>query len=289
MLELRGKPVVEKLESELIKKIKLLKTDGIVPTLSILRVGEDSGQLSYEKSIVKKAENLGINVKKVIKNIASKTDDIIKEIEFLNNDKNVNGILLLQPLPKSMDASLIRNSISKDKDVDCISDKSLGDFFVNYGKQNVIAPCTPEAVLEILKFYGYKLLGKKVVILGRSMVVGKPLQNMLLEENMTVSICHSKTPKEVLVELCRSADYIVSCVGRYDFMTKDAFTKGQVLIDVGINFVDGKLVGDFNVEKISDIVEAMTPVPGGIGGITTLLLMKHIVDCTYQQKDCTYE
>ena len=201
-----------------------------------------------------------------------------RQIQSINRDEKIHGVLLLQPLPKGIDAAKVRNTLAPEKDLDCISDDALGRMFT--GREGY-GPCTAESCIEILKYYNIPIKGKKAVVIGRSMVIGKPAALMLLQENATVTICHTKTAPEDLKAICRDADIIIAAAGKIGAVTADMAREGQTIVDVGINFdEEGKMTGDVDFESVSQALGedgAITPVPGGVGSVTTSLLMRHLV------------
>lgn len=274
---LKGKEVADAIDEEILARTPSLYEKGLVPTLAIVRVGENPSDIAYENGAVKKAKKLGLQPEKFTCPADIAQEDLIAVIESINNDEKIHGILLLQPLPKSMDADAVRNALCAEKDLDCISDGSLSQLFL--GRDTGFAPCTAEACIEILKHNHIEIKGKKVVVIGRSMVIGKPVAMMLLKENATITICHTRTEKTDLETICQSADIIIAAAGRAGTLTADMVSPGQVIIDVGINFnEEGKMLGDVDFDPVSDIVSAITPVPGGVGSVTTTLLMKHLVE-----------
>lgn len=273
---LKGKDAAEAVNKEILSRTPALYEKNIVPTLGIIRVGENPSDIAYENGAVKKAKELGLQVEKFTCPAEFEESDLISVIEAVNVDSKINGILLLQPLPAHMDADKVRNAIAPEKDMDCISDGALGKFFTN---KDAYAPCTAESCMEILKHYEIPVEGKKVAVIGRSMVIGKPVALMLTAANATVTVCHTRTPKEDLIKICRDADIIVAAAGHKGTVTAEMVRAGQTIIDVGINFdEDGKMCGDVDFDAVSEIVDAITPVPGGVGSVTTSLLMKHLVD-----------
>lgn len=270
-----GKPVADKIKDNIKERIENLKKNKTEPTLAILRVGNKPDDIAYQKGATKTMEELGISVFSVELEEDATTDDVSKVIEELNADTKVHGVLMLRPLPKHIDENKIKNMLSVEKDIDCMSE--LGIAKILEPKTAIKRPCTPQAVIEILKHYNVKTEGKNAVVLGRSNVIGKPVALLLLEENATVTICHSKT--ENLAEVCRQADILISAIGKPKFVTKDFVKEGAVVIDVGINFDENNnMVGDADFENIKDIVSGITPVPGGVGSVTTTVLAMNLVN-----------
>ena len=276
MEPLKGKPVADKINEQTVAMAEKLLSQNIVPTLAILRVGNNPSDVAYEESAVKKAKTLGIHVEKYIMDIKADESDVLDVLKVLNDDENIHGVLMFRPLPKGIDEEKVRNHLSVAKDVDGITDAALGGLFT--GNMLGFPPCTAEAAMTILKYYGIELAGKKAVVIGRSLVVGKPVAMMLMAQNATVTVCHSRTPKEDLKSVCIDADIIICATGKMNTLTEDCVNGKQIVIDVGINFdEEGKMCGDADFEAVKDNVKAITPVPGGVGGVTTALLMHHTV------------
>lgn len=275
---LKGKAVADRINEEILERTPALYEKGIVPTLAIVRVGENPSDIAYENGAVKKAKSLGLQPEKYICPADITEEDLIQVIQSINEDEKIHGVLLLQPLPKGIDAAKVRNTLAPEKDLDCISDDALGRMFT--GREGY-GPCTAESCIEILKYYNIPIKGKKAVVIGRSMVIGKPAALMLLQENATVTICHTKTAPEDLKAICRDADIIIAAAGKIGAVTADMAREGQTIVDVGINFdEEGKMTGDVDFEPVSQVLGedgAITPVPGGVGSVTTSLLMRHLV------------
>lgn len=274
MQELLGKPVADSINEGLKETIEKLSSNGKTPTLGVVRVGAREDDISYERGLLKKFESMNCNVN-VYELAADCTQVELEEtINFLNNDSEINGILMFRPLPKTLSEARIKEIINPSKDVDSMGTASLAGVFA--GDKNAFPPCTAQAVVEILKFYGIELKGKKVTVVGRSLVIGKPVSMLLLSENATVTICHTKTAD--LKAECKAADIIVACAGVAKMLTSDYVREDQIVIDVGMNVDEnGKLCGDVDFEEVSKIVDAITPVPRGVGSVTTSVLLKHTV------------
>lgn len=271
---LKGNVVAGKIKEKMKKDIEELEKHGKVPTLAIVRLGDNPGDVSYEKSIIKNCDNIGIKSKVFERDVNIKTEELIELIEELNKDDNISGILVFRPLPNHIDEEIIRNTISPLKDVDCMHPLNLERIFE--GDMDGFAPCTPKAAMEMLKHYEIPLEGKNVVVVNRSMVVGKPLAMMLLKENATVTICHSRTRN--LEEITNRADIVVVALGKAKFFGKKYFNENSIVIDVGVSLDEnGKLSGDADYEKLSPIVSKITPVPGGVGSVTTSILLSQVV------------
>lgn len=274
---LKGKAAADALNEKLLDRAVAMCEEGTAPTLAIVRVGENGSDIAYETGAVKKAQQVAVAVEKFICPADIREEDLMDIIDFINCNDKIHGMLLLQPLPKHLNSERIRNSIAIEKDMDCIGDGSLAHLFLQ--KEGAYVPCTAESCMEILKYYDIPVRGKKVVVIGRSLVIGKPVAMMLLAENATVTICHTKTTEEDMVALCKQADIIIAAAGHRNTLTAEMVAPGQTIIDVGINFnEEGKMVGDVDFEPVSEIVDAITPVPGGVGSMTTTLLMKHVIE-----------
>lgn len=271
---LKGNVVANQIKEKMKQDIEELKKHGKTPTLAIVRLGDNPGDISYEKSIIKNCDNVGIKAVVYERDVDIKTEELIELIEELNKDDETSGILVFRPLPKHIDEEIIRNVISPEKDVDCMHPLNLERIFE--GDMDGFAPCTPKAAMEILKYYDIPLEGKNVVVVNRSMVVGKPLAMMLLKENATVTICHSRTQN--LHEITNKADVVVVALGKAKFFDEKYFNEDSIVIDVGVSLDEnGKLSGDADFEKLSPMVDKITPVPGGVGSVTTSILLSQVV------------
>ncbi len=281
---LLGKEVNEALVSALQKRTAALKEKGVQPTLGIIRLGENPSDLSYEKGATKRAEEVGVAVKNYILPEDASKEDVLKVIDQVNADDSVHGVLMFRPLPKHLkaDQDEICNRLAPKKDVDSMTHMSNAGVFE--GQDLGYAPCTPAACMEILDHYGIDCKGKNAVVIGRSLVVGKPAAMMLMAKNATVTICHTKTVNTA--EVCKNADIIISAAGVLNSLTKDFVREGQIVIDVSMNWNPEKITskgkggmsGDCVFEEVEPIVDAITPVPGGVGAVTTTVLMKHVVE-----------
>lgn len=271
MLLMKGKEVADAAKSQLLSAITHLKQDNIIITLAILIVGNDPASHAYKDRMVKLAESLGIVTQVVLLPEDANMPTVLAEIQKLNKDTRITGILPMMPLPRHLDANIVSNEIATDKDVDCLHTYNIGEL---YSVNSKWAPCTPRAVMATLNHYKIPVVGKHVVIIGRSNVVGKPVANLLLAANATVTICHSKTTN--ISSITKHADIIVAAVGVPGFVQPDMVKDGVVIIDVGINSVDGKLVGDVQSE-VQAKASAFTPVPGGIGTVTTTMLAQALL------------
>ena len=272
---LKGGEVSKGVKFEISNTIKELSEIGKFPQLGIIRVGADPSDISYERSILKNCDSLGIKTKIVELDETIDTDGLINSIGELNNDNLISGILVFRPLPKHIDDERIRMSIDPLKDVDCMHPLNLEKIFE--GDITGFAPCTPKAAMEILLHNDIPLEGKTVVVINRSMVVGKPLAMMLLEKNATVTICHSKTQN--LDEITKKADIVMTALGKAKILDDKYFNKNSIVIDIGVSLdSDGKISGDIDMDKVNDKIQMLTPVPGGVGSVTTSILLKQVVD-----------
>ncbi len=281
---LKGKAVATAVKEDLVKKVEILKGKGISPKLGILRVGSRPDDLFYEGGIKKTGDAVGLEyeVFEFPEDVTQETFE--KAMRDVGNDNKFHGILMFSPLPKHLDEKKIRSLIPVEKDVDCMTLGSAGKVFAD--DETGFPPCTPTACMDILKFYDIPLKGKKVVVLGRSLVVGKPVAILLLREHATVTICHSRT--ENLADVCKEAEILVAAVGKAKMVKSNFVKPGQIVIDVGINpdpDNPGKYCGDVDLEEVEPIVDQITPVPGGVGSVTTTVLCKQtIMACEMQNK-----
>lgn len=252
----------------------LERLKGKVPKLGIIRVGERADDKSYERGAVKRMESFGLRVQSYVYPEKISHEDFEKEFRTINEDPDVAGILLLRPLPGQISEKQIENMIDPAKDLDGISPANIAKVFA--GDSTGFAPCTAEAVVEMLKAAGISISGKRITIVGRSMVVGRPLSMLLLQENATVTICHTRTRE--LAGACRSAEILVAAAGKAGMIDQSFVGKDAVVIDVGINVDEkGRLCGDVDFDSITEIASMATPVPGGVGVVTTAVLAKHLV------------
>lgn len=271
---IKGKPVADRISENVTLEVNELVAQGINPKLTIVRIGQNPSDLSYERGALKRCQTIGIQTEVLELPETITQEDYIAKLEELNNDKNVHAILCFRPLPKGFDEDVVKYHISPQKDVDCFS--PINSAKVMEGDTTGFPPCTPTAVVEILKHYEVNLNGANVAVLGRSMVVGKPVSMLLLNENATVTICHSRTKD--LKQVTSQADVLVAAVGRAKMVKADFVKEGAAVIDVGINVdEEGKLCGDVDTNDVVDKVSMITPVPGGVGSVTTSVLAKHVV------------
>ena len=271
---LKGKPVVDQMAVDLRKRIDALAQSGVTPTLALVRLGQRPDDLSYERTAVKRAASLGINTKPYVLDEFAPEAALKATLQSINYDKTVHGCLMFRPLPRSIDEKAMCDMLAAAKDVDGISVASLAAVFTDDGSG--FPPCTAEACVKMLDHYEIPIEGKHVVVIGRSLVIGKPVSMMLLRLNATVTMCHSRTKN--LAEICRAADIVICATGRARAYGREYFSDGQTVLDVGINFdAEGNLCGDVDFSEVEPVVAAITPVPGGIGTVTTSLTMEHTV------------
>lgn len=272
---LKGAPVAARLTEETAARAAELGSRGIVPTLCLIRVGERADDLSYERGLLKRAASAGVDVRKVVLDATCSRGELMAAIASANADPAVHGILMFRPLPASLDEAVACEAIAPEKDVDCLTSASLAGVFTGSGEG--YAPCTADAVMHLLSAAGVPLEGARVTVVGRSLVIGRPVAMMLQAANATVTMCHSKTRD--LAECCREADVLVVACGRARMVGADCVRAGQVVVDVGINWDEsvGGLVGDVDFDAVEPVADAITPVPGGVGSLTTAVLMKHVV------------
>ena len=278
METLKGLPVANAINEKIIEEMKDCK--GAIPHLAIVRVGERPDDMSYERGATKKMEKVGFRCTSYTFPADIDNDSFQKEFDKINGDEDIDGILLLRPLPKHLDEKAIENRIASVKDLDGISPMNLAKVYA--GDPTGYGPCTAEAVIEMLDYAGVDLKGKRAVVIGRSLVVGKPAAMMLIKKNATVTVCHTRTVD--MPSVVKEADIVVVAAGKAGVIDGSYLREGQIVIDVGINVnEEGKLCGDVNFEEAEKIVEAITPVPRGVGGVTTSILLEHVVDAAIAQ------
>ena len=273
---LKGAPVVEAINKRMTDDVEMLKAKGVNPTLAILRVGERPEDLSYEKGATKKAEAVGVAVRHIVLPADTTQAELEAEIVKLNEDTGVHGILMFRPLPDGLDGERARQLLSPAKDIDGCTDGSLAGVFTN--SEVGFPPCTAQAALEVLDFYEVPLRGKRAAVVGRSLVVGRCAAMMLMHRDATVSICHTKTADVAAVtSLC---DVVITAAGKLHYYDENYANDKQIIIDVGINWDEkkGGISGDVDFETVEPIVKALTPVPGGVGAVTSCVLISHVVE-----------
>ena len=264
---LLGKPVADAMAADIVARAKALTASGKQPTLAIVRVGERSDDLTYERSAMKRADACGIAVKQFVLPADASTDDVLAAVATVNSDDSIHGCLLFRPLPEGIDEQAVCNALDPAKDIDGITRGSLATLFAGTGEG--FAPCTAAACIDILDHYGINPQGKKAVVLGRSLVIGKPVALMLLARNATVTVCHSRT--QDLASAVRDADIVVCATGRARAYGADLFAPGQTVLDVGIK------CGDADFDAVESVVSAITPVPRGVGSVTTVAMLRNVV------------
>ncbi|MDD6189144.1 MAG: bifunctional 5,10-methylenetetrahydrofolate dehydrogenase/5,10-methenyltetrahydrofolate cyclohydrolase [Clostridiales bacterium] len=273
---LKGSAVAAALNARSTAKVEELKREGVSPTLAILRVGERADDISYEKGAMKRCAAAGVEVKNVTFPADVGQAELMAVLDGLNKDESVHGVLILRPLPSQLDEKAVCRALAPSKDVDGITSGSLAGVFTGSGEG--YPPCTAEACMEILEHYGIECSGKRAAVIGRSLVVGRPVAMMLMARNSTVTICHTRTAD--IPSITREADIVIVAAGHAETIDGEYFRPGQAVIDVGINWSEekGKLCGDVCFEEAEPIVSAITPVPGGVGSVTTAVLVSHVVD-----------
>ena len=278
---LKGAPVVAAMNEHNAALCAQLKTAGIIPTLAVVRVGEREDDLAYERGVMTRCGKVGVAVRQYVLPADAAQDALLQVIDEINTDDSIHGCLLFRPLPKQFDDRTVRTALRPEKDIDGITDASLAGVFTNTDLG--YAPCTAQACLEILKYYNVPLSGKRAVVVGRSLVVGKPAAMMLDRENATVTLCNSRT--QDLPALCRQADVVVVAMGKMGAVGADCLREGQTVVDVGIHVnAEGKLCGDVQFAAAEPVVAAITPVPGGVGTVTTSVLVGHVVQAAWKKR-----
>jgi len=274
MQDLRGKAVADSLTEKLKGDISALSGKGVVPKLAVVRIGNREDDISYERGILKKFDSSGAKAEVYELPENCSYAELEKLVVGLNNDKNVHGMLLFRPFPDKSFEDKIKLVINPEKDSDGMS--PINNAHIYAGDKSGYPPCTPQGVIELLDFYGIDVAGKNVTVVGRSLVVGKPLAMLLIAKNATVTVCHTKTT-DIECE-CKKADILIACAGAAKMIKKDFVHKDQIVIDVGVNIDEnGKLCGDVDYAEVAEHVKAITPVPGGTGTVTTCVLLKHVV------------
>ena len=278
--QLLGKEVTAALNEKIKSRAAALKEKGVEPTLGIIRVGEREDDLSYERGAVKRCETLGVACKKILLPADVTQEVLMDAVRQVNEDDSIHGVLIFRPLPRHLDEEAVIRALDPAKDVDGITDGSMVGVFA--GREQGFPPCTPQACMEILDHYQIDCTGKKAVVVGRSLVVGKPAAMMLLKKNATVTVCHTRTKD--MPSVVKEADIVIVAAGRAGIVDDTYLRNGQVVIDVGINVnEEGKLCGDVDYAKAEPIVEAITPVPGGVGSVTTSVLVGHVVEAAMRK------
>lgn len=272
METLKGLPVANAINEKLMEQVKSI--EGSLPHLAIIRVGERPDDCSYERGAVKKMDKVGVRCTTYTFDADIDNETFQAEFDKINENPDIDGILMLRPLPKQLDEKQIENKIDPRKDLDGISPLNLAKVYA--GDENGYAPCTAEAVIEMLDYAGIDIKGKRVTVVGRSLVIGKPVSMLLMKRNATVTVCHTKTVD--MEGTCKNAEILVAAAGSARMIKKDYVAEGAIVVDVGINVdEEGNLCGDVDFDTITDIAAIATPVPGGVGSVTTSVLAKHLV------------
>lgn len=271
---LKGAPVAADISAKLEPRAKALAERGIEPRLAIVRMGEKAGDLAYEHAALSRCKKLGISVQvEALDKNASQTQ-LIETIEKINADDNIHGCLILRPLPEHIDEDAVCEALAPEKDMDCVTSHSLSRVFSGHG--DGFYPCTAQACIEMLDYYGYDLSGARISVIGRSLVVGRPLSIMLQDRDATVTMCHSKTRN--LYKACRNKEILIVAAGNPGIVRETFVNPEQTIIDVGINDDgEGGITGDVCFDRIEPLVAAITPVPGGVGSVTAGILAKHVI------------
>ncbi len=273
--ELKGAPVAAALTADLKIRAAALKETGVTPKLVILRVGGRKDDLAYEQAALRRCETVGIQAEVSSLPEVCSAEKLFREIDRVNEDKSVHGCLIFRPLPKGLDEYEVCERLNPQKDVDGITGRSLTAILT--GRGSGFAPCTAQACLELLDYYRVDPAGKRVAVIGRSLVIGRPLALLLLDRDATVTVCHSATAD--LPTVCREADILIAAAGRSHLVDEKFTTDGQIILDVGVNVdEEGKISGDVEYEYAAAHARAITPVPGGIGSVTTAVLCKHVIE-----------
>lgn len=269
---LKGLPVANAINEKLMEQVKSI--EGPLPHLAIIRVGERPDDCSYERGAVKKMDKVGVRCTTYTFDADIDNETFQAEFDRINENPDIDGILMLRPLPKQLDEKQIENKIDPRKDLDGISPLNLAKVYA--GDESGYAPCTAEAVIEMLDYAGIDIKGKRVTVVGRSLVIGKPVSMLLMKRNATVTVCHTKTVD--MEGTCKNAEILVAAAGSARMIKKDYVAEGSIVVDVGINVdEEGNLCGDVDFDAITDIAAIATPVPGGVGSVTTSVLAKHLV------------
>ena len=272
---LRGEPVAEAIMRDLAGRAEALRQRGVTPGLAILRVGARPGDLTYERAAMRGCEKAGIRVERCCLPADCTQTDVMEAIARINEDRAIHGCLMFRPLPKTLDESAASEALLPEKDVDGMTAQALNTTFTQRGRG--YAPCTSQAVIELLDHYGIDPAGKNITVIGRSFVIGRPVSMLLLTRNATVTICHSRTLD--LPSACRNADILVVAAGKIGLVGPEFTNPGQIIVDVGVNATpDGRICGDVRFDEVAPCVRAISPVPSGVGSITTAVMCKHVIE-----------
>lgn len=272
---MKGKPVADAITEDIKNRSDILREKGKIPTLAIVRVGENSADMAYERGAMKRSEKAGVYVERILLPEDANTAQVVATVEKLNQDEAIDGVLIFSPLPKHIDEDQVRNTLVAEKDVDGIGDRAMAGVYS--GQAIGYSPCTAQACIEILKYYNVPIKGKKATIIGRSLIIGKPVAMMLMKEHATITVCHTRT--ENIQKESQAGDIVIAAAGKAKMVDGSYLREGQVVIDVGINVdEEGNMCGDVDFDSAEKIVKGITPVPGGVGSVTTSILMKHVVE-----------
>ena len=271
---MKGAPAAAALTEELTRRAEALRQKGVAPCLAIVRLGARDDDLAYERGAMKRCAAIGIAVRQVVLPEDADTASVLSAIRDINEDDTVHGCLIMRPLPRGVDEAAVCAALTPRKDVDGITPGAMAAVYEGRGG----APCTAEACLTLLRHYGVALDGKRAVVVGRSAVIGRPAAMLLLRENATVTICHSHTAD--LPAIVREADIVIAALGKAEALGGDCFRAGQTVVDVGIHYSEakGRMVGDVDFDAAAPIVDTITPVPGGVGAVTTAVLCRHVIE-----------
>lgn len=279
---LKGKAVADAITEKIQTAVEHLNEKNIQPTLAIVRVGENPSDLSYERGALKRAEKTGVQVRQYIYEETITQEAFLEELKGINEDEKIHGVLIFRPLPSQIDDDAVRAALLPEKDVDGITDGSLAGIFT--GTHKGYAPCTARACMEIADYYGIDFSGKKVTVMGRSLVIGKPVAMMAMERNATVTVCHSRTGAANMKKICKESDILIAAMGKAKMIDGNYIGEDTIVFDVGINVTEeGKLCGDVDFDDVEQRVSAITPVPGGVGAVTTAVLMLQTVEAAQKK------
>lgn len=282
---LRGADTARVLTERMKGEAAALSARGIVPTLAILRVGEREDDLSYERGAMKRCEQVGIAVRRFLLPSGVTQEKLLETVDSINADPEIDGCLIFRPLPGHLDDGQVRARLLPAKDVDGITDGSMSAVYSGSGRG--FSPCTAQACVEILKNSGISLSGKRVTVVGRSLVIGRPAAMLLLAEHATVTICHTRTQN--LPAVCREAEILIAAAGKAGVIGRESAAPGQIVLDVGIHMgEDGRLCGDVRFDEVEPVVKAITPVPGGVGAVTTSVLAGHVIEAALASRGRTF-
>lgn len=282
---LRGADTARVLTERMKGEAVALSARGIVPTLAILRVGEREDDLSYERGAMKRCEQVGIAVRRFLLPSGVTQEKLLETVDSINADPEIDGCLIFRPLPGHLDDGQVRARLLPAKDVDGITDGSMSAVYSGSGQG--FSPCTAQACVEILKNSGISLSGKRVTVVGRSLVIGRPAAMLLLAEHATVTICHTRTKN--LPAVCREAEILIAAAGKAGVIGRESAAPGQIVLDVGIHMgEDGRLCGDVRFDEVEPVVKAITPVPGGVGAVTTSVLAGHVIEAALASRGRTF-